>query len=339
MEVLDSITVDSLGRKSRIELCQGDLTSLPNEEKVDLLVVSAFPDDYVPTPSSLIGALARKGVSVKSLAQNKAVDLRQAFSCWLSQDLVAGPSGIHYKRILCFEPGVRGRPPELVGDIFRALAPFLSGPPKLDKVAMPLVAAGDQGYTVDEMLEPLLEAAVHWMQAGMPLSLLKIVTYREPQAQRAHEAFKQMKNKLGSGSAGASAYAYDVFISYAHEDRRPADRLAADLAKLSLKVFLDRQALQEGSAWQPHIFSAIDSCRKFLALYSPHYVQSKICQEEFNIAWARGRRINSDVIFPVYWKSADLPTYMSMLLYSDCREEVDDGLEAVGNRLVQLFAG
>lgn len=336
MEVLDSITVDTLGRKSRIELCEGDLTSLSEEEKVDLLVVSAFPGDYYPTPPSLIGALHRKGVSVEKLAQHKAVDLRNAFSCWLSQDLGSNPLGIPYKRILCFEPGDRGRPPKLVGDIFRALAPFLSGPPKLERVAMPLVAAGDQRYTVDEILNPLLEAAVHWMQAGMPLSVLKIVAYGEQQAQTAHEVFKRVKNKFSSRAAGASAYAYDVFISYAHEDRRPADILASYLGKLSLRVFIDRQALQEGSAWQPHIFSAIDNCRKLLALYSPYYVRSKVCQEEFNIAWARGRKISSDVIFPVYWKSADLPTYMSMLVYSDCREEIDDSLEAVSSRLVEL---
>jgi hypothetical protein len=130
MRVLDAIALDSLGRKSRIELCQGDLTSMPKEDNIDLLVVSAFPDDYVPTPLSLIGALARKGISVRSLAQNKAVDLRPAFSCWLSNELTPKLPGIPYKRILCFEPGVRGRPPEVVGDIFRSLAPFLTGPPR-----------------------------------------------------------------------------------------------------------------------------------------------------------------------------------------------------------------
>src|SRR5215203_1799772 len=262
METLDSIAVNSFGKKSRIELCQGDLTSLPMEDKVDLLVVSAFPNDYLPTISSLIGALARKGVSVNSLAYDKAVDLRHAFSCWLSQELASNP-GIPYKRILCFEPGSRGRPPELVGDIFRSLAPFLSGPQKLESVAMPLVAAGDQGYAVEEMLKPLLEAAINWMQAGMPLSLLKIVAHRERQAQLAHEVFRQMKNRLSSGTVGARAYTYDVFVSYAHEDRRPADILAAYLEKLSLRVFIDRQELQEGSAWQAHIFLPSTDARGF----------------------------------------------------------------------------
>jgi len=336
MQILDSITLDSGGRKSTIELCQGDLTNLPAEEKVDLLVVSAFPDDYTRTPRSLIGALGRRGISVGELAQNKAVDLRSAFSCWLSHDLVSSPLGIPYKRILCFEPGVRGLPPQVVGDIFRALAPFLSGPPRLETVAMPLVAAGDQGYAVEEMLNPLVEAAVHWMQAGMPLSVLKIFVYTEEYARSAREVFKRLKDRFNPEAVETKAFTYDVFISYAHEDRRPADALATYLGQSSLRVFIDHQVLHEGSAWQPHIFVAIDRCKKLLALFSPAYVQSKICQEEFNIAWARGRKTESDVIFPVYWKSTDLPTYMSMLVYSDCREEVDNSLENACRRLIQL---
>jgi hypothetical protein len=338
LQTIDSILIDAVGKKSKIELCQGDLTAIPEGESIDLLVVSAFPDDYIPTPRSLIGALYRRGISVEKLAQNKAVDLRQAFSCWLSSDLVSSPLGIPYRRILCFEPGVRGQPPELVGDIFRSLAPFLVGPPKLAKVAMPLVAAGDQGYSVEEMLSPLVEAAVRWMQTGMPLSLLKIVVRSEVEVRRAREVFKRLKIMLSPGVVSATDCSYDVFISYAHEDRRPAAMLADYLETLCLRVFIDYQALHEGSAWQPHIFSSIDRCRKLLAVYSPDYVRSKICQEEFNIAWARGRKIETDLIFPVYWKSTDLPTYMSMLLYSDCREEVEGSLKAACDRLAQLCA-
>lgn len=106
-------------------LFKGDLTKLPEREAVDALVVSAFPDDYTPTSTSLIGALERVGVSVAELAQNKEVDLRDFSSCWLSHPI--NRKHVYFRRILCFEPWYRGRAPEVVGDIFRSIAPFAAG--------------------------------------------------------------------------------------------------------------------------------------------------------------------------------------------------------------------
>jgi|SRR5579863_1054537 len=339
MRIIDTITLTSHGRTSRIELCKGDLTSLESGVNVDLLVVSAFPDDYIPTASSLIGALERKGLSVAELAQRKEVDLRHAFSCWLSAEITHKHAGMPYRRILCFEPYVRGRPPEVVGDIFRALAPFLGGPPQVETVAMPLVAAGDQGYSVEAMLEPLVVAAVGWMQAGMPLSVLKIAVYGESEVPRARQLFERVKKSLDLRVSETQPHDYDVFISYSHHDIRPAELIYEQLNSHALRVFMDRQALEEGSAWQPNIFAAIDRCSRLLALYSPAYIESRVCQEEFNIAWALGRKTKRNMIFPVYWKSADLPTYMSMLVYTDCREAKEDSLPAVCDRLAERSGG
>jgi hypothetical protein len=191
MKLLDSIIVPSVSEEKRIDLCQGDLTSLEPEEAVDVLVISAFPNDYTPTPASLIGALHRKGISVSSLAKKKASDLREAFSCWLSQEIVSPDPGIQFKRILCFEPQVKGKPPEVVGDIFRSLAPFIAEEDPINTVAMPIVSAGDQNVSVHDILFPLLEAAVHWMEIGLPLNCLRIVTRSERQAKNAKSVFEK----------------------------------------------------------------------------------------------------------------------------------------------------
>ena len=162
-----TINVASLRGVKNIELRQGDLTALPKGEGSDMLVISAFPNDYVPTPSSLIGALSKKGISVDELAKHKVMDLRPFTSCWLSEEIQGRGADLGFKRLLCFEPGSRGGPTEVVGDIFRALISLIEGIPGIQTVAMPIVATGDQQTPIATILPALLESAKHWMQLGV----------------------------------------------------------------------------------------------------------------------------------------------------------------------------
>ena len=142
MQLVDSIEITKPDAVRSVQLSVGDLSDLPAGQEVDAIVVSAFPDDYTPTSSSLIGALEKRGVSLNDLASRKAVDLRKFSSCWLSE--VIDSPDVHFDRILCFEPACRGKAPELVGDIFRSIIPFTTGEPPISRITMPLVASGDQ---------------------------------------------------------------------------------------------------------------------------------------------------------------------------------------------------
>ena len=89
MQLLDEIEISTLGATRRLQLLKGDLSAIPREHEVDVLVVSAFDRDYIPTRSSLIGALHREGVSVEKLARHPEWDQRQIFSCWCSKPVEA----------------------------------------------------------------------------------------------------------------------------------------------------------------------------------------------------------------------------------------------------------
>lgn len=324
MNLLETIFVRGNPDK-RVELYQGDLTALEPDEAVDLLVVSAFPNDYIPTPTSLIGALFQKGLSVASLANTKAEDLRENFSCWLSQEIKPQTKELRFRRILCFELLMRGNPPEVVGDIFRALAPILGAHTDIKSIAMPVVAAGDQGHEATQILEPLLEAAVHWMEHGIPLKCIKIVAYSDYQAKEAHAFFS--KKKIGYEEPlkppTTNEMQYDIFISYAREDSEHVDRFINTLSreKPKIKIFLDRADIDVGTPWQPKIFESLDNCRRVVSVFSPSYLKSKVCKEEFNIAWVRSRETDDDdILFPIFLFTANLPTYMKYRGYVDCRE-------------------
>jgi len=321
MKLLDTIRIRGKEGK-RIELYQGDLATLRPDEAVDLLVVSAFPNDYLPTNTSLIGALYRKGLSIAELAQSKEKDLRHDFSCWLSHEISQPNLGLRFKRILCFEPLSRGEPPELVGDIFRALTPILGEKTDISSVAMPIVAAGNQGYPVSTMLVPLLEAAIQWMETGLPLNCIKVVAYSEEQGREAAKVFSQRKTLYQHSEPLSQAQIeYDVFISYARENNKEIELFERELIQShpNIRIFLDRKSIDIGSPWQPQIFESLDKCRKVVVFFSPDYLKSKVCKEEFNIAWIRCRETDQEILFPLYLYSTNLPTYMKFRNYFDCR--------------------
>lgn len=339
--IVDCLKVDDREEKGRIELCVGDVTELRAHDAVDVLVVSAFPNCYGGAPGSLIAALERKGVSVSNLAKRKAADLRQVFSCWMSSETLNPQGGIHFRRILCFEPPSRGTPGEFVGDIFRSLAPFVGEDPPVKTVAMPLVASGYQGVDSEQMLRLLVEAAVRWMRIGMPLSCLKIACLPGTSVEALKKVFQELKQSLSpAGNRPKDAFLYDVFVSYAHVD---ADHVAVFEKGLrniipNVRLFIDKSTLNHGSAWQQEIFESLDDCRKVVVFLTPSYLRSKVCLEEFNIALCRNREADSKVLAPIYLYTANLPTYMRLIQFWDCREFDPVRLETASALLARELA-
>ena len=340
MQLLETLVIP-YGKASRtIELYHGDLTELPPEQAVDLLVVSAFRGDYTPTPGSLIGALDQKGISVAELANHKAVDLREMASCWLSSEIRNPPPGVQFERLLCFEPEEPEQATMLVGDIFRCLVPVISAQIERTSVAMPIVGSGDMGLPAHEMLEALLDAATHWMTLGLPLHILKIVVYSAEQVRPVRETFVRWRATHGVPDLTPThTHRYDVFISYSHKNKDEVDLLVAELKQRhpKLRIFLDRFELNPGAAWQQQIYEALDDCHKVIAIYSPDYLTSRMCKEEFNIAIFRERKLDKRLLFPILLYDADLPSYMATIQYEDCRQGDEQRLRQASTKFLDHF--
>jgi hypothetical protein len=328
LTLLDSLTVHRPGdAPRRVELHRGDLTALGPKEAVDVLVVSAFRGDYAPTPDSLIGALQRnRTISVARLAEQKAVDLRDYFSCWLSQDLTAGHPGCGFKRLLCFEPEADAH--EVVDHLFQALAPFLGGKLRLSTVAMPLLATGALGATARDLLPPLVGEAVGWMALGFPLRCLKVVEYdKSPRPGEAAAVFAEVKKVHCR---------WDVFISYSHQDAREADVVYEELTGRGLEVFRDSKSLVTGASWWDDIRNAIRSSGYFVPLYSPDYLRSDTCLSEYSIALAS----NKPVLFPICLCGVgELPPFLTLSHMELCPKGQNDRLREACRELVSRLRG
>jgi hypothetical protein len=200
MRVIDRFTVarrHGTAAPATIELLQGDLSAIPADHAVDALVVSAFPNSYAPVPGTLFEDLLERGLDMEEVARNKEEDLRARLGCWISRPLPAAlAERFNVRRIVCFEPrypafvqasGFDGRSIEqLVGFVFRCLNNFVIPETSADtvrddyaiaRVAMPLLATGNQRVPVDALLPQLLDAAIFWLEEGLPIEQLKIVAF------------------------------------------------------------------------------------------------------------------------------------------------------------------
>lgn len=322
MDLLDVLTVYYGCEARTIELQRGDLTKLTPQESIDILLVSAFPNNYLPITGTPIGALYRRGVSVEELAATKAIDLRHSCSCWLSQELTQPPD-MQIKRILCYEPPIFGSVTEVIGDMFRCLAQVLSFDDPAS-IAIPLVATGAHGEPVSEVIAATLEAAAHWMALGMPVKQIKLVEQSSAKAVEMRRIFERLKNNYPTRLPAPSAsYNDDLVLSYSLKDgSATAHAIAAELQQRrpGLRINLQRPDLTPDTAWQQALYEHVSNCRAVATLYSPQYMRSKVCQEEFNLAHYRDQAATEQILFPVFAHDTTLLSAMHKLPFVDCRQ-------------------
>ena len=155
-----------------------------------------------------------------------------------------------------------------------------------------MAAGSSRRITQQESLQLLVEAALHWISSGLPIEQFKIICLPNQDVDALTKLFAELKIRYESLSPQrVTQFAYDCFISYSHQDTREVE-LFVDLLhkqKSDLRIFIDKHNLDPGSAWQRQIYEAIDDCRKVATFFSPDYLDSKVCLEEFNIALCRHR--------------------------------------------------
>ena len=199
MKLLSEITIHREQNDAVIQLLQGDLTAIPPEHAADLLVVSAYPNNYEPVPKTLMAALYNKGIVVGEMAKNKEIDLRAQLGCWLSFPLQKEQQEqFNFKQILCFEPGAKVQEDKtVVGNIFRCINAF-AFEKQNNVIAMPVVASGNQKVALNKILPAIVEAAIFWLENGLPLKSIKLVLYSDEQVTESLPQFENIKQDYES---------------------------------------------------------------------------------------------------------------------------------------------
>ena len=375
MKLLSQISIERSPETAVIQLLQGDLSAIPYEHAVDILVMSAFPGNYIALKGSLINALNEKGLSVEALAREKEVDLRSQLSCWLSKPLSkADQQKFNFKKILCFEPGEKIMDPQdAVGDIFRCINTFAFDEEN-NELAMPIIGTGYQQVSIQKMLPALLQACYFWLTNGLPLLSIKLVVHRAEKATQALSLFDDFRKTLPSKqhvkptsappqaapaamprsphkaqedvgpmaapSIPAKRKGYDYFLSYAHVHSKEVQLFVDELKKKNpgLAVFHDKDSIPPGGLWIQQISAAIQQADKVLVFLSPEYDNSPVCWDEFQCAKLMEYNRKKNIIQTVYLyghKESEMPLIMGIYSYIDCREGSAEKLQQCVQQLLK----
>ena len=92
----------------------------------------------------------------------------------------------------------------------------------------------------------------------------------------------------------------EVFLSYSHEDREAAQKLAEALAQQGLVVWWDRTILA-GQNYETEIVKALQNSRCVIVIWTRHSVSSDWVKEEASYARSQGRLI------PVLLDDTEIP--------------------------------
>ncbi len=110
--------------------------------------------------------------------------------------------------------------------------------------------------------------------------------------------------------------AIKVFVSYSHQDKSFAKKLAGKLESQGMKVWWDFDSLKGGQDWQKEIERGIKQCDFFLVALTPEAIVSEWVGNE--IAYA----INAQkTIIPLHLKKCDIPIGLIKKQYIDFEKQ------------------
>jgi hypothetical protein len=325
MELIEEI---STTKGKKLQLLKGDLTNIPENHKVDVLIVSAFPNDYIPTQTSLIGALFSAGLSVMELAENKESDLRMQYHCWLSKEI----NFRSIKRLLCFEPTERRNPYSLIAGVFQSIISF-AVPYSIASLAMPLILTGDQRYSNVDVIKELISTSLFWLENESPLQTIKIVERSDSKIKLLKEAFNEQKSIYRQHDHYDK---YDFFISYSRKDISLA-KIIQEKLRSKFSLFFDKESIDIGANWLNKINASLEKSERFIVCISPNYIESKMCKYEYLFCNLKLINQGDDYVLPVYLNSASLPFQMQILNYHDAREGLIIKIEEFCDRLINKY--
>lgn len=120
-----------------------------------------------------------------------------------------------------------------------------------------------------------------------------------------------------------------IFISYSHQDKAFVDKLAIQLVRRNVNVWVDRWELSVGDSLLDKVQEAVDGASALLVVLSKASVVSEWCKKELSAGLLRELEEKRVVVMPVMLEECDVPVFARGKVFADFRSDFDIGLRSV----------
>lgn len=130
----------------------------------------------------------------------------------------------------------------------------------------------------------------------------------------------------------------NVFISHSHKDKEIVRRLANDLRKYDLDIWLDEDFISPGDLWTDKINDSLDKSDVILVIMSHNTAESRYQTSEIAFAIASQRKNPAKRVIPVLIdKRAEVPFFLKDILYCDLssKDKYEQNLESLVQTLLK----
>lgn len=181
------------------ELHQGNI--LDFDERIDVLIISAFAQDYIPVHGTLVGALCEQlKIDVSLLSASPFIDMRDEKGIWVSRKL----KNSRFQYIMCVEfldyPGA-GVDQEAVSrriqNLFICLEMLEKFTSDIETVAMPLIGTGSQRIAKSIILSALFQYGSSSLKRCSSLRKVYIIEQRKEKIEAISDTMDQVLKREG----------------------------------------------------------------------------------------------------------------------------------------------
>ncbi len=129
----------------------------------------------------------------------------------------------------------------------------------------------------------------------------------------------------------------DLFVSYSSKVKPFVERLASDLMRHGVKIWVDAFEMQIGDSLNRKIQQGISSSGWLGIVLSPDSVASPWVEKELNAALALELERQSVFVLPLLYRECKIPLFLRDKVYADFRNSYDAGLAALLRKIRPAF--